>query len=518
MNRGEEKFMNNKPHFKKVNGISTLIVNNKPFLSLSGELHNSSASSKEYMESNVWENVNKTNVNTVVAPVYWELVEKEEGIYDFSSLDYLINQARENNKKLILIWFGLWKNGLSTYIPKWMKKNQTDYPFVKNEKGESLYTVTPLSSKAIEKDSLAFTELMKYLNKEDAEDQTVIMVQVENEVGILGSDFDYGNENIKLLDNEVPEEVSKYLDKTGTWEERFNEEAKEYFMAYHYAKAINYIVKNGKAHYDIPFFVNVWLEKYPSRPGDYPTGGPTAKMGPFWKAIAPDIDAIAPDIYVPNFNEVCEQYLSFQDVLLVPETRQDLETISNLLYGLIKYNINCFSPFGIEDFFKEESEKDERTLATLAIDSDAFDYTNTGELLSDAYKILSQMSDYIIEYRGTDKIHPFIKEKESDRGELVELENCEVKVNFNKFRDNEVKSSGFIIETDENEFYVVGININVELLSPYGSDKKIGLLDFEEGEFIDNKWVRNRVLNGDERYHITINNEIKVFRIEYHSY
>ena len=141
----------NRPHFKDINGIPTLIVNGQPFLALAGELHNSSASSEAYMSTSVWENVNRMNVNTVVAPVYWEMIEEHEGEFEFSSVRTLIEQARQNDKKLILLWFGLWKNGLSTYIPQWMKKDQERYPFVRKANGEKLYSVTPLCDEAIGK-------------------------------------------------------------------------------------------------------------------------------------------------------------------------------------------------------------------------------------------------------------------------------------------------------------------------------------------------------------------------------
>ncbi|TNV68306.1 hypothetical protein FHK04_12435 [Trichococcus shcherbakoviae subsp. psychrophilus] len=510
--------MMNKPHFKKINNIPTLIVNDKPFLALAGELHNSSASSDRYMSANVWENINRMNVNTVVAPVYWEMIEEHEGEFDFSSVRSLIEQARQNNKKLILLWFGLWKNGLSTYIPKWMKKDQERYPFVRKSNGEKLYSVTPLCDEAIVQDSAAFRQLMRFLKAFDQEDQTVIMVQIENEVGTLGTDFDYSEEALQKVSEQVPEVVERFASKKGNWLECFGKDAKEYFMAYHYATAVDSIASIGKEEYALPFFVNAWLEKYPARPGDYPTGGPTARMAPFWEKVTTNIEAFAPDIYVPNFSEVCEQFLSFQDNLLIPETRQDIQTVANLFYGIAKYNINCYSPFGIEDFFKEESKQDQNVLVTLAIDASAFRYAGTGIPLSKAYEILSGMSPLILKYRGTDKMFPFMKEKESDRGMLYGLENCEAKITYQNFQDGKIKSSGFLIETGNNELYFVGVNASLTLKAGYGENYQVGVLSLEEGSFVDGIWQRGRILNGDERYYISVDNEPKVYRIEYHQY
>lgn len=510
--------MNRQPHFEKINDIPTLMVKGTPFIALAGELHNSSVSDKRYMEKNVWENVNGMNVNTIVAPAYWEMIESEKGKFNFESVKNLIDQARAHQKKVILLWFGLWKNGLSTYIPRWMKEDRETYPFIEKKNGERLYSISPLCMKAVDKDAIAFQQLMKFLKEYDFEEQTVIMVQIENEVGALSTDLDYQKSTIAKFEQTLPEEIETIYSIQGTWRECFGKEAKEYFMAYHYAKAIDHIAELGNQEYNLPFFVNAWLEKYPALPGEYPTGGPTAKMAPFWKKVAKNIYAFAPDIYVPNFSEVCDQYSNFQDCLLVPETRQDLNTIANLLYGLSKYNINCFSPFGIEDFLKEESDTDQHLLSALAIDASAFDYTKTGQTLSNTYKKLVGMSDMIIKYRGTDKIYPFYKQKESDRGIVFDLENCEVKITYKNYSDDKVKSSGFVIETGTNEFFVIGINIRLQLRPKDGVQKQIGIIDFEEGYFNDGKWVRGRILNGDERYNINIENDTEIFRIMYHEY
>lgn len=506
------------PHFDKINGVSTLIVENKPFLMLGGEIHNSSASSKDYMEKNVWENVNAMNVNCVLAPVYWELIESDENHFNFDSVQSLIDQARRNKKKLILLWFGLWKNGISTYVPAWMKRNREDYFFVEKENGEKLYSISPVCRPAIEKDAHAFQRLMKFLKEYDSEKQTVIMVQIENEIGALSTDCDYNKKAKNIFEEKIPEELVTAGYPLETWEQCFREEAKEYFMAYHYAKAVDRIAELGKKEYTLPLFVNAWLEKYPSKPGEYPTGGPTARLAPFWKKIAKNIEAIAPDIYVPNFSDVCDQYSNFQDILLVPETRQDLNTISNLLYGIAKYNLNCFSPFGIEDFMKGNVEQDEDVLSTLSIDASAFNYVGTGELLSNAYKILNGMSEMIIQYRGTNKIFPFMKDKESDRGDRFTLNNCELKISFENFNKKKVKSSGFIIESGKHEFFIVGINININFYSKSGQKNQVGILDLEEGEFHQGIWRRGRLLNGDERYKIHIGNQVKVLRVSYHEF
>ncbi|KWX83021.1 hypothetical protein AMQ83_32125, partial [Paenibacillus riograndensis] len=181
------------PYLKKEDGVFNLYVDGKPFIALAGEIHNSSASDLDYMQQKVWPNLRGLNLNTVILPVYWELIEPSQGEYDFQLVDGIIEQAREENVRLVLLWFGLWKNGKSSYVPGWVKRNEENYfQAVYQNKGTS-DTISPLCEEAIEADAMAFRQLMAHLKKVDSDRHTVIMVQVENEIGFLGSDRDYSD-------------------------------------------------------------------------------------------------------------------------------------------------------------------------------------------------------------------------------------------------------------------------------------------------------------------------------------
>ena len=103
-----------------------LIVDGKPFLILGGELANSSASSLAYLEP-VWPRLAKMRLNTLLAPVSWELMEPVEGRFDYSLVDGLLKQARANNMRLVLLWFGSWKDSMSSYVPAWVKRDQARF-------------------------------------------------------------------------------------------------------------------------------------------------------------------------------------------------------------------------------------------------------------------------------------------------------------------------------------------------------------------------------------------------------
>ncbi|HZC37867.1 MAG TPA: beta-galactosidase, partial [Sphingomicrobium sp.] len=104
-----------------------LIVDGKPFLILGGELSNSAASSPAYMAP-VWPRLRAMNLNTVLAPVSWQLIEPEEGRFDFSSVDALLAGVRRNHLHLVLLWFGAWKNSMSSYAPSWVRRDEARFP------------------------------------------------------------------------------------------------------------------------------------------------------------------------------------------------------------------------------------------------------------------------------------------------------------------------------------------------------------------------------------------------------
>lgn len=510
--------MKSQPSIKIINNVQTLFVNDKPFIALAGEIHNSSASTKVYMEEKVWPSLQGLNLNSLIVPIYWETTEPEEGRFEFDLLDDIIENARKNDLKLIFLWFGLWKNGLSTYIPNWMKKNKKDYFYVEKKNGERIYTISPLCEKAIEKDVKAFSKVIEHIKEIDEKEQTVIMVQIENEIGILGSDMDYSEIAMINFEKEIPKEVSSYAKKDGTWKDVFKEYAEEYFMVYYYAQAIKRLSQVGKGIYDIPYYINVWLEKFPWRAGNHPSGGPTIRMLNFWRYLTPDISAYAPDIYVPNFSDICDEYAQNNNPLIIPEARRDLITVSNLFYAIGKYHALCFSPFGIEDF-KNNSEISENgnqndILQSLSIDASAFNCSGTFNYLSRAYGLIKEMMPMIFKFQGTNLMHSFLKIKESDRGVNIPLSDFEAKITFLPNRENRPVSAGILIETGINEGYIIGTSLNIDFIPKRGDDSQIQIINLEEGEFKEGIWKIKRILNGDERYHLAIGEMPSILRFE----
>jgi beta-galactosidase GanA len=180
------------PHLEKRGPATQLVVDGQPFLILGGELGNSSASSREYMRDK-WPKLAAMHLNTVLAPVTWETIEPQEGRFDFASVDGLIEDARAHRMHLVLLWFGTWKNSMSSYAPGWVKRDPARFPRTKGADGRAQEIISAGSVEAREADARAFAALMRHVRETDGERHTVLMVQVENEMGFLPFAREGGN-------------------------------------------------------------------------------------------------------------------------------------------------------------------------------------------------------------------------------------------------------------------------------------------------------------------------------------
>ena len=121
-----------------------LIVDGQPFLILGGELGNSTGA-PDYLRQ-FWPKLKALNLNTVVAPVYWDVMEPGDGKFDFATVDGLIRDARLQKMRLVLLWFGTWKNSMSCYAPAWVKTNLSRFPRSQDRSGRPLEILSPFSN------------------------------------------------------------------------------------------------------------------------------------------------------------------------------------------------------------------------------------------------------------------------------------------------------------------------------------------------------------------------------------
>jgi beta-galactosidase GanA len=518
------------PQLRKQGTATQLIVDGKPFLVRGAELNNSSASSLAYMKP-LWPRLTATHINTVLATVSWELIEPEEGTFDFKIVDGLIEEARANNLRLIFLWFGSWKNGKSTYQPLWVKTNQTRFPLVQNQQGKSLITLTALSDASRDADARAFAALMRHLREVDGKKHTILMMQVENEVGVLEDSRDYSPMANQAFAGPVPKELINYLvvhkdalvpefrevwaangfKTSGTWTEVFGPgkpEGKEIpvrttsppltaeehetgwrklhwpvdevFMAWHYARYINKIAEAGKAEYNIPMFVNAWLQQRDyAWPGTYPSGGPLPQVINVWQAGAPAIDLLAPDIYAPEFEEVCARFNRCGNPLLIPEARGDARGVANAIWAFGKHDAIAYSPFGIDRSAGAETE------------------------LARGYDLVAQIAPLILEHQGKGSMTALLLERDG-APQTVRLGNYNIEARYSSRSFGTATNiqpervAGLIISTGPEDFVVVGRSMNIYFTSATNPSESVGLGTVEEGVYANGRWVPGRRLNGDE--------------------
>jgi hypothetical protein len=505
------------PRLERQGTASRLVVEGKPLLLLSGELHNSTAGGAGYVRP-VWKKMAAKNLNSVIATVSWELIEPEEGRFDFTLVDSIITGAREADLRLVLIWFASWKNAGSTYMPSYVKKDYEKYPRAHDENGRVLEILSTFGESSLERDARAFGALMSHIRDVDSDRQTVVMMQIENEVGML--DFtgttpgnarrDFSDAANKAYNGEVPGELISYMrdnkdnlfpelqkvwsdngfKTSGTWEEVFGMSkfkpdpidwkyysyyTEELFMAWNYAKYIGKVAEAGKKEYPLPMYANAWL-KQPSTywPGRYPSGGPLPEVIDVWRAAAPSIDFIAPDIYTDEFAWTCREFKRGNNPLFIPETVGGKIGAARAFYVFGEFDASCFAPFGIDN--------------PASSDNDPLDET---------YAALRKMEPVILEHQGLGEMRGILQDSKSPPGRC-ELGDYYIETKLDVRGNNEI-GGGLIIKTGNDEFICAGQGFDLFFIPKDGS-MRIGLDIVDEGTFSDGKWVSERRLNGDETH------------------
>lgn len=498
------------PHLVPQGTTQQLIVDDQPFLIIGGELGNSTASSLDYLRPH-WKLFNELNMNTVLAPVSWEMVEPVEGRFDFTILDGLLRDARAANQRLVLLWFGAWKNSMSSYVPTWVKRDQQRFPRVALPSGRGVEILTPFSTANRDADARAFAALMAHLKKVDGDQHTVIMVQVENEIGMLPLARDHSQLANAAYAGPVPDALLRQLaahrDRlepelrrlwevngarmSGTWAELFGSSTwgQEVFTAWYFAQYAEAVTAAGKAQYKLPMFVNAALNRPGREPGEYPSGGPVPHLLDIWKWGAPSIDMLSPDLYFPNFRELTSRYVRPDNVLFIPEANNAgrPETAGDAFHSFGALQAIGFSPFAIESITGAQKEQ-----------------------LAGLYGLLRQISPLILSARGTGRMAGFrpnilFDNTVLEAPETVVLGDYKFTVSYvdpwtPKAEQNTRAHGGIIIQTARDEFYIAGSGITVTFDTATPGPAVAGIDSAWEGRFEKGRWVPGRLMNGDQTH------------------
>ena len=507
------------PRLVKTNGVTQLYVGGKPFLILGGELGNSSASDMNYLRP-YWQKLKAMHLNTVLAPVYWELLEPAEGRFDFILVDSLIAEARHWDLKLVLLWFGSWKNSMSCYAPEWIKLNQQKYERAKDSRGRGLEILSAFNTVNLEQDAKAFAVFMKHIAQVDSRAHTIVMVQVENEMGMLTEAREYTETANQAFQSQVPDALMHYLIKnkndlvpelsavwqksgfahSGNWEEVFGRglSTDEIFQAWQYAVYANAVTAAGKKEYPVPMYVNTALNYKNVNPGQYPSAGPLPHLMDIWQAGAPEIDILSPDFYNPYFRKYSDLYSRRNNPFFIPEIRSEPNNAARVFLAVGHYNAIGFSPFSIESVSAPMEEP-----------------------VAKSYALLEQLAPLILEFQVRGKtagvlLDSTIQKQELTMGNYKLTVSHEYTLGWSPGSKNPgwPESGGLIIQTDSNEFIIAGTGI-VVTFAAVNEHLSAGILRADEGEYANGLWIPGRRMNGDQDHqgrHIRI--PVKEFSIQ----
>jgi hypothetical protein len=499
------------PHLRKQGTATQLIVDGQPFLALAGELLNNSATSVEHMKP-IWPKLAASKFNTVLTGVSWAQIEPAEGKFDFSVLDGVIRDARSYNLRLVLLWFGSWKNSLSSYAPDWLKKDFERFPRAQVAGGKSIELLSPFSDANRDADARAFAALMRHVNSVDGREHTVVMIQVENEVGMHGDSRDRSPAADRAFGAPVPKELMDYLQRhkdtlipefrqvweaagfktSGTWEEVFGKSAMTdgIFMAWHISRYIGRVAEAGKAEYPLPMFCNAALYGVGRGSQPPPSGGrPWDLVMDVWKAGGPQIDILSPDIYNEgDFVAFCAKYTQSGNPLFIPETGGGSTSAARALYAFGRHDAMGFSPFGI----------------------DRPDRLGNTPDLTGVYDLLSRMAPLILQHQGNGTMSAVLLNPK-DPPRKIQLGGYTLEVAFWPIRytmpllmpgeppqATPPPAAAIFIQTGPDEYFAAGSGVKVTFSPNTPVPPFAGLGTVEAGTFVDGRWVPDIRLAGDD--------------------
>jgi beta-galactosidase GanA len=346
----------------------------------------------------------------------------------------------------------------------------------------------------------------------------VILVQVENEIGMIPEVRDRHPAADAAFAAAVPAELMDYLAahhdalapelrdrwiaagarSRGTWTEVFGEGAatSEIFMAWAFGRYVDAVAKAGRAEYALPLYVNAALIRPKYEPGQYPSAGPLPHLIDVWRAAAPTIDFISPDIYFPNFTEWADRYVRGGNPLFIPEALRSTDAPVNSLYAFGACSGFGFSPFGIESISEPSAS-----------------------LLKASNDLIRQLTPLIVAHQGKATMTALLPPAAEQRQpHAVVFGGLTLNVTYERLEspglaDGVINEAGdraasrapmpagaIVIQLGPDEFIFGGMGVAVTFSAVTPGDPIIGILSCEEGRYADGTWQHIRWLNGDQTH------------------
>ena len=508
--------------------------NGEPIYVLGLQSHNSSNGAWELIDKSI-QAVKLYHGNTLEVPVYWFQVEPEEGKFDLSVVEGLIKRVRDNGLYLVILWFGFSKNAGNTYLPEWAKEDAERFWSAVGPDGCAVPIVSPNCDAVYEADKKAFMALMQCIKNFDEKERTVIAVQVENELGLYNIDRCYSKKAQAEFDKGVPKELEGItLEDSGakrndnSWYGKFGRHAHEAFSAWHFGCGVEKIAAAGKSIYpNMPLFANTMIGEIRMEVAghSYSSGSPVGRVLDIWKAAAPSLSLIAPDIYQrfrSGYHRICRTYKRKNNPLFITETGTMGDGFaSHIIHAAVDYAALGICGFGAES----------------TLDADMKLHPEAKKVAA-SMDIIKSMSPVLLKYGGTDKLF-CLSQEEFQAHEYIKREKYHIQFNFSSETPSQ-RPPGFprsfgtnlpvtnlgakdpdyyvqrgraiVFEKDPYDFYLAGIGVAARfLLRTEVGDKfpviinqsrsatEVAALTIEEGHFTkDCEWVCDFKRRGDE--------------------
>ena len=458
------------PQIIKDSKQTRFLVDGRPFLILGLQWDCDSCFTPEEMNP-LFPHAARMGANTVTLPTYWREIEPEPDHYDFRMLDERITQARANGLRVIPLWFATWKNACSFYAPDYIRLDDVTYQAALDRNGKPTVSKCYNAEATWQRDQAALVKMMEHIKQVDG-DHTVIMVQVENEPGVLGSDRCYCPTCNKLF-------------AEGEYEEIYGANAAEAFSVISTAHYIDRLAGEAKAVLPLPMYQNVWqtpwLGGIPGR--EWPSGGAVQHMLDLYLSQIKNLDIIAPDVYrhgYQDFNRFCETYRRPNNPLYIAEHSSSItgRAERNVFYAIGKHGAIGFDPWAIDSPFPERD-------GPPLVDGASYQWGPQAYWLQDSYLAIGRAIEPIVEAQDTERIFTFVQEP-GDSGASWAAQGCDVHVSY-VHRDNAAR--GIIIQRAANEFLIIGVGCAITFRRPRPDSSPIPIVSAQWGRFEQDRWV-----------------------------
>lgn len=458
------------PRLDRRDGRTRLLVDGRPFLVLGLQWDCDSCFSAEEMAP-LFPHAARMGANTAALPVYWREIEPTPGCFAFGMVDERLRQARAHGLRVVLLWFATWKNACPFYAPTDVRDDPEAYPRALDRRGAPTVSLCPSAPETWRRDRDALIALVTHLRDTD-EARTAIMVQVENEPGILGSDRCY-----------CPRCDERFA--AGAWATEWGADAAEAFSVASVADYIERLAAAAKAVYPLPLYTNVDLgPAVGGIPGaDSPSGGAVPAMLDMFRQHLRHVDFIAPDIYASGYRDfarLCRIYGGEGRPLYIAEHSSSPtgRAERNVFYALGEHGALGFDPWAIDAVFPHQE-------TPPLVDPVGGEWGPQASALRDSYQAIARAIAPIVAAQGTNRLFTAVQEAAEDRTGWAAT-GCDVLIAYHR-RDG--AGRGLVIQVAPDEFLLIGLGFDVRFRRPRPDGRPRPIVVAEWGRFEGDRWV-----------------------------